>query len=215
MPALLRQVLLGLGVVLLQWLVFGRLTIWGVVPDVVLIYVALQAIKYGRVTGAVSGFAAGLAMDLLVMPGFLGLNTLLKTVLGFAIGFFRSDRGDTLRLDPFTALIGTLVVAAVHNGLMVILIALDEQTRTLSLVFGVWLGGALYTALVALVGSLLRRGEASGGARKCSLPEPPPSRLRRATSPRGGVGTAPRCVRSASGARGPNAKRPCPGGQRR
>ena len=157
MPALLRQILIGIGVVVAQWLVFSRLRVWGVVPDVVLLYVALQGLRYGRVAGAASGFAAGLAMDLLVMPGFLGLNALLKTILGFVVGFFQSDRGETLRLDPFSAFVGALVVAAVHNGLMTILIALDEQTRTLFLVFGVWLGGALYTAVVALAGSLFRR----------------------------------------------------------
>ena len=49
------------------------------------------------------------------------------------------------------------MIAVVHNGLLTIVLALDQSTRTPFLVFGLWLGGALYTAIVALVGSLFRR----------------------------------------------------------
>jgi rod shape-determining protein MreD len=155
MPALLRQFALGAGVVLAQWLVFQRLPLWSVVPDVVLLYVALQALQYGRVVGAVTGFGAGLLMDVLTgLP--LGLNALIKTLMGFVIGFFRSDQGDKMRIDPIQAFVGALVVAVVHNGLMTILLALTEDTRNLFLILGVWMGGALYTAVVALVASLFR-----------------------------------------------------------
>lgn len=156
MPVLLRRAALGLVVVLLQWLVFSRLRLWGVAPDVVLLFVALTALRRGRLAGAVSGFSAGLLLDLLTNPAMLGLNALVKTLMGFVIGFFRSDQGETLRLDPIQATVGALVVAVVHNGLMTIALALDQDTRTPYLIFGLWLGSALYTALVALVGSLFR-----------------------------------------------------------
>jgi rod shape-determining protein MreD len=155
MPYALRQVAIGIGVVLLQWLL-SNLTLWGVWPDVVLLFVAYVALRRGRVAGAVAGFSAGLAMDLLVMPAVLGTNALLKTVMGFVIGLFQSEQGDALRLTPVQAFVGALAVAAVHHGLMTILLALDEGTRTPFLVFGLWLGGALYTAVVALVGALFR-----------------------------------------------------------
>ena len=156
MPVLARRALLGLVVVLLQWLVFRRLPLWGVVPDVVLLFVALTAIKRGRLAGTVAGFSTGLLMDLLINPSTLGLNALVKTVLGFAIGFFRSDQGENLRLDPFMGTALAFIVAIVHNGLMTIALALDQSTRTPFLIWGLWIGGALYTALVALVGGLFR-----------------------------------------------------------
>lgn len=155
MPYVLRQVALGLVVVLAQWLL-SNLRLWDVWPDVVLLYVAYVALRRGRVAGAVTGFGAGLAMDLLVTPDVMGLNTVLKTLMGFVIGFFQSEQGDNLRLTPAQAFLGALVVAVVHNGLMTIVLALDVGTRTPFLVFGLWLGGALYTAVVALAGSLFR-----------------------------------------------------------
>lgn len=149
----LRQVAIGLAVVLLQWLL-SNLRLWDVGPDVVLLYVAYVALRRGRVAGAVTGFWTGLLMDFFVMQAFLGLNTVLKTLMGFVIGLFQSEQGEHLRLSPLQAFVGALVVAIVHNGLMTIVLALDQDTRTPFLVFGLWLGASLYTAVVALAGSL-------------------------------------------------------------
>ena len=154
MPYVLRQVAVGLAVVLAQWLL-SNLRLWGVVPDVVLLYVAYVALRRGRVAGAVTGFWTGLLMDF-INPATFGANALLKTLMGFVVGLFRSEQGEHLRLTPVQAFVGALVVAVVHNGLLTILLALDVGTRTPFLIFGLWLGGALYTAVVALVGSLFR-----------------------------------------------------------
>jgi rod shape-determining protein MreD len=143
-------------VVLLQWLVFNHLTLWGAYADVVLLFVALQAVRYGRTAGTVAGFAGGLLMDLLSPGTPLGLFMTLKTVLGFVVGVFRSELGESLRLWPPQAAAGAFVVTLVHNGLMVMILALGEETRNLFLVTGLWLGSALYTAAVAFVGALFR-----------------------------------------------------------
>ena len=155
MPYVLRQIAIGLAVVLLQWLL-TNLELWDVWPDVVILYVAYVALRRGRVAGAVTGFWTGLLMDIIVMQDQLGLNTILKTLMGFVIGLFRSEQGENLKLTPVQAFVGALVVAVVHNGLMTIILALDVGTRTPFLVFGLWLGAALYTAVVALAGSLFR-----------------------------------------------------------
>ena len=157
MPFLLRRVGAGLGVVLLQWLVFQRLGLWGVVPDVVLLFVALVAIRQGRLAGAVAGFSAGLLMDVLTNPQMFGINALVKTLIGFVVGLFRSDQGENTRVAAPQAFLGGLVVATVHNGLVTILLALDQGTRTPFLIAGVWIGGALYTAVVAFAGATFSR----------------------------------------------------------
>src|SRR5690606_23663908 len=59
MSVVFRQVLFGLGVVLLQWLVFGRLKLWGAYPDIVLLFVAWIGLRFGRVGGSVAGFLTG------------------------------------------------------------------------------------------------------------------------------------------------------------
>ncbi len=156
MPKLVRLVLLGLGVVLLQWLVFNHLVLWGAYADVVLLFVALQALRYGRVVGTLTGFVCGLLMDLVSVGTPFGLFMTLKTLIGFVAGVFRSEQGEGLRLHPPQASAGAFVVTLVHNGLMIIILALGEETRNVLLITGLWIGAAVYTAAVAFVGALFR-----------------------------------------------------------
>ena len=152
MSPILRQVLLGLGAIALQWLLLGRLKLWGAYPDLVLLFVAMTALRFGRVGGAVSGFLSGLAMDFLY--GTWGIQMLVKTLVGFVVGLFRTEGSDP-RLGPLRAFGGALAVALLHNGLFVVILALEQSTRTLSLITALWLGSALYTAAVAGLGALL------------------------------------------------------------
>lgn len=158
MPRLLRQVLIGLGVVVLQVLVLNRLRLWGAIPDAVLLFVVVQALRGGRLAGSVSGFAAGLLLDFLAYPATLGLNAVLKTIAGFVLGYFAGGTRGDLRIDPFLALVAGFVIAAFQNGIMVMILALDQGTRNAFMIFVLWLGGAAYTAFLAFLTSLFRRG---------------------------------------------------------
>lgn len=156
MPVVLRQVLIGLGVVLLQWLVFGRLKLWGAYPDVVLLFVAWIGLRFGRVGGSVAGFATGFLMD--VIYGTWGIQMFVKTVLGFVVGLFESESTEGPRLGPVQTGVGALGLALIHNGLFVVFLALVNATRSPTLITALWLGAALYTAIVATVWSLVKSG---------------------------------------------------------
>ena len=60
MPSIVRYALAGLVILAVQWLILGRLMIWGTYPDAVLLFVAWLGLRYGRRSGAVSGFTLGL-----------------------------------------------------------------------------------------------------------------------------------------------------------
>jgi hypothetical protein len=53
---------------------------------------------------------------------------------------------------------GALALALVHNGLLAVLLALVNATRSPTLITALWLGAALYTALVATAWSLVKSG---------------------------------------------------------
>jgi len=147
-----RRLLAALGVFALQWLVLGRLRIYGTYPDAVMLFLTWYALHEGRRRGTLIGFGLGAAMD--AVYGTWGVHLLVKTLVGFAVGSFAVDERKPLLIQPQQALLGGLAIALLHNGLLVILLALQTEATNSFLIYGLWLGSAAYTAGVSYVTSL-------------------------------------------------------------
>ena len=152
MLVLFRYAVVGFLVVLLQWLVLGQLTVWGAMPDAVLLFVAWVGLNFGRRTGAVAGFVMGLVMDAILDTW--GMHMMLKTIVGFVLGLLPSEEYDELVILPRQALLGGFVIAFLHNGLQVVFLAIQSGTTSTSLTLSVWFGSAIYTALVGTIAAL-------------------------------------------------------------
>ena len=148
----IRLAAIGLVVVLAQWLVLGRLRLWGAYPDGVLLYVAWVGIRHGRGAGMTSGFALGLLAD--ALDDTWGIQAFAKTLVGFLVGLFPASERESLLILPQQALFGGLAIALLHNGLYATLLILSTGARTPSLLTTVWLGSAAYTALLSLAAGL-------------------------------------------------------------
>lgn len=156
MPLFLRNILIGLVVLLVQWLVAGRLQLWGAYADIVLLFLTLQALRYGRLVGSATGFGLGLALD--IIYGTWGIQMFVKTVVGFVIGLFPATERGSIYFTPAQALIGALVISLLHNGLLVVFHSLQSGTRNLFMITALWIGSAIYTAVIAGVASLFYSG---------------------------------------------------------
>ncbi len=154
MRHIVRSLLLGTAAVLIQWLLLGRLQMWGAYPDLALLIVAWIALRYGRLGGSAAGFFVGFAMD--VVYGSWGVHMFAKTLVGFLVGLFVATERESLISVPQQAFLAAFVTALLQNGILVILIALQSGTRMLSLVSVLWLGCSAYTGLLGLILSLFR-----------------------------------------------------------
>lgn len=152
MPVPVRHVLVGLLLVGLQWVVLGRLRLWGAYPDAILLFVAWMGLRNGRQAGAVSGFIGGLLLD--VIYGTWGIHMFVKTLVGFLVGLFPANERETLLILPQQAFVGSLVIALLHNGLLVLFLALEAGTKNSFMITSLWLGSAFYTAAVGTLASL-------------------------------------------------------------
>ena len=148
-----RRLLIGVLVLLLQWLVLGRLRLWGVYPDAVLIFIVVIALRDGRLSGSIFGFIFGFFCDMIY--GTWGIQMMAKTIVGFLVGLFSIDPRESLNISSGQAFLGALVIALVHHGITVIFFALTAGTRTPFLIFGLWIGSAIYTAFVAFLAVLI------------------------------------------------------------
>ena len=147
MPFLLRATLIGILCVLIQWLVLGRLQLWGAYADGVLLFIAWLAFIHGRRVGMIAGFLLGFLMD--AVYDTWGIQMFVKTLLGFMVGIFQVQDRDPAIIRPDQAFLVGLFIALLHNGLLVALTVLQSGARNPSIIFSLWLGSALYTAVVA------------------------------------------------------------------
>ncbi len=157
MPVIVRHALIGVAVFLAQWLILGRLQLWGTFPDAVLLYIVWLSLQHGRMAGSIAGCGFGLLMD--AVYGTWGIHMFVKTIVGFLAGLFPLEERETLLITPSQALLGGLVVALLHNGLFVILLALQTGARTATMITTVWLGSAAYTAVVSGIAALFTQGK--------------------------------------------------------
>ena len=79
--------LIFLATALIEAAIFSNLTFLPANPDLSLICLLYLSINNGRLYGECAGFVSGFFLDLLSMGPF-GLNTLLRTVLGYFAGLF-------------------------------------------------------------------------------------------------------------------------------
>lgn len=147
MPFSLQAAITGLICVAVQWLVLGRLQLWGAYPDGVLLFIAWLGFVHGRRVGTIAGFSLGFLMD--AIYGTWGIQMFVKTLLGFIVGLFQANERDALIVRPQQAFLVGLFIALLHNGLFVALIVLRSGARNASVILSLWLGAALYTAVLA------------------------------------------------------------------
>ena len=107
---------------LLQLTVLPLLGLPGATPDLLVVIVASLGLAAGEVRGAVAGFCAGLALDL-VPPadGVLGLSAVVLTLVGYIAGLLgaRKDRSAVVTIGAVALLAaGSVVAYAMLGGIV-------------------------------------------------------------------------------------------------
>lgn len=128
-----------------QGALLSRLTFLGPHPDLVLVVVLSIALYDGPLAGAVSGFAAGLAVDLL-SDHVLGISALVLCIAGWATGTVR-DYYD--RLSATTPIVIVAVASAGATLFLGALLKLLGDPRI------IWSGLAADVPRVALYDAVL------------------------------------------------------------
>jgi len=83
---LIKFILGGIVVFLLQYLLVGVMSIRLIRPDFIGIFVLYAGIKQGRTFGVSSGFTLGLLVDLAGIGSYFGLTSLVCTITGYLGG---------------------------------------------------------------------------------------------------------------------------------
>jgi rod shape-determining protein MreD len=110
----LIDILLSVVVLVLQTTIVRFLSIQGIVPDLVLLWVIMIAIRRGQIPATIAGFLLGLALDLISGPeGVLGLTALTETVGGFLAGYFYNENKILQTMGGYQILLITALISLI------------------------------------------------------------------------------------------------------
>lgn len=97
----------------IQSTVLTRVTLFGVIPQLVFVAVVSLAFLEGEKVGVCVGFAAGLLLDFQLPESILGLTALVYTLVGFGVGIVRYYVPST---SVWTPIFGVALASAIAEG---------------------------------------------------------------------------------------------------
>lgn len=167
-----RIAALVLVLVFVQIGVISEVPVFGVSVDVSPLLVAFVGLLCGSTLGALTGFAVGLLVDLLLVQT-LGLSSLVFTVIGYWAGRLRELRDPQAALTPLFVGGAAVAVATVGYSMFEFLLGVDAPV-SVELLRQIVLEIVLDTLLALPMWLLVRR------VLYPSLPDDPRRRRRRA-----------------------------------
>jgi rod shape-determining protein MreD len=130
----------------LQAILSARMAIGAVAPDFIVVGVVLFGLSRGPIPGTCFGFLVGLLVDL-GNPGYLGLNALTKTVVGYAAG----RMGSATSPGSVVLFVVFLVAAFVHDTIYYIMYLWPAVGGAFMSILTIALPSALYTAVIGII----------------------------------------------------------------
>jgi rod shape-determining protein MreD len=126
----------------------------GITPDLLLIFIVYLAVREGQMYALPWGFFLGLVLDLSTGT-VIGLSALSKTVAAFTAGYFYSENKITMTLATYRFLLLVFLTAFIHNAVYFVIFTMGGDIGFLGAVFGVGLASALFTTTVAILPMLV------------------------------------------------------------
>ena len=150
MSQALKYGFLSLIFIMIQTKVMRLLTLEGITPDLLTIWVVYLALKEGQMAGTLWGFCIGLAFDF-ITGSFIGLSALTKTISGFTAGYFFNENKTSVTLASYRLLLIVLFVSLVHNIVYFTIYTQGSDIGLLRAVFQVGVATTFYTTTWSLL----------------------------------------------------------------
>jgi rod shape-determining protein MreD len=136
--------------VVIQTQVMRLLTLEGVTPDILTIWIVILALREGQLPATIWGFGIGLLNDFMI-GNFIGLSALAKTVAGFTAGYFYNENKTSLLLGTYRFIVIVLVSSLVHNVLYFVIFTQGSDIGLLSAIFQIGFASTFYTGSLTLL----------------------------------------------------------------
>lgn len=150
----LKYALIAFLLALVQTQVMRLLSLEGITPDLLTIWVVYVALREGQISGTIWGFLAGLFFDL-VTGNFIGLGALTKTICGFTAGYFYQENKTEITLGSYRFILIVLITALIDTTIFFVLFTRGTDIGLVRAIFEFGLTTSLYTATITLLPMLV------------------------------------------------------------
>ena len=128
------------------------LTIVHIAPDILLLWIVFLSIRRGQMVGTAAGFLIGLILDLTSGEvSMLGLSALVKSIGGFAAGYFFNENRVFQILGSYQFVVAVGVIALLHNAFYFLIFLQGTGIAVGDIFLHYVVSSSLYTALLALL----------------------------------------------------------------
>lgn len=136
--------------IILQATVMHLVTLEGITPDILAIWVVYLALCEGQLRATIWGFAIGLSFDL-VTGNFIGLSALTKTMTGFVAGYFFNETRTRSTLGSYRFLLIVLLASLIQNTAYFVIFTRGTDIGLFQAVVRFGLTTTLYTGTLSLI----------------------------------------------------------------
>jgi len=128
------------------WLI--SISQYNITPDIPLIIIIFIGLKRGRMEATLIGFFAGLLIDIL-SGTFLGLSTLIYSIIGFISGYFKHDDSKYLKRYYFAVIV--FILALFGNFIYFFIYFQSYSLLFVEVLLKYVFPNSTYTAIISLI----------------------------------------------------------------
>ncbi|MER3523247.1 MAG: rod shape-determining protein MreD [Ignavibacteria bacterium] len=151
-------VVLSLLLVLLQTTIVNVLTLGYAVPDLLILWIVVLAIRRGQVVATLYGFGIGVFLDLISgSDGMLGLSALSKSLAGFVAGYFYHENRIELTLSSVRLVVVVGSAALLHNAVYFLIFLRGSDVIWWRAVSEHGVPSTLYTTVLSVIPMAISR----------------------------------------------------------
>lgn len=153
---ILKYSILGLFVIIFQWMLGDLFSIYGIIPSFLVIYIIFVGLKGSQLTAIWIGFVMGFVIDSLTGTDMIGITAMALALTGYLAGVFHDRIVRVPVIMQYLIYTGLLLVFF----LLTVMVSLqDSQWTAGNIVFLVLLPKTIYTlGLLTGIFILLRVG---------------------------------------------------------
>jgi rod shape-determining protein MreD len=149
--------LLFIPLLILQTTIIPLLSLYGAVPDLILILLVYYSVRQGQMFGTILGFVFGFLFDL-ITGSLLGSAMLSKTTAGFIAGYFSNENKRDVFLYSYVFTFIVLLCSVADSIVYSFFSTADLQRNFLLLFFEQGFLPGIYTAIISILAIIFFSG---------------------------------------------------------